>query len=32
MFVEKHVSAAGVLAQLTDPSRDVQIYALNKLD
>lgn len=32
MFTEKHATAAGVLAQLTDPSRDVQIYALKKLD
>ena len=34
MFMDqsKHTSAQGVLAQLADPSRDVQIYALKKLD
>lgn len=28
----RHTSAAGILAQLSDPSKDVQIYALKKLD
>ena len=28
----KHTSAAGILSQLSDPSRDVQVYALKKLD
>jgi 26S proteasome regulatory subunit N2 len=28
----RHTSAAGVLAQLQDPQKDVQIYALKKLD
>ena len=34
MFLDysRHTSASGILAQLQDPSRDVQIYALKKLD
>ena len=31
-FAEKHISAAGVLAQLNDPSIEVQRYALKKID
>ena len=30
--VQRHTSAQGILAQLQDSSRDVQIYALKKLD
>jgi hypothetical protein len=34
MFLDysRQTSASGILAQLQDPSRDVQIYALKKLD
>ena len=29
---DKQTSAQGILAQLQDPERDVQVYALKKLD